>query len=539
MEEKYVAAKAKVMEVKENNAYVIGFRCPDCQSGYVTADYSNTAKLNVGDIIDVKINGITKDQTLKIQFLYEKPDAGWMPDIMALARELGIVVEQKEEKPIVPVDAKQEEQDEQLAHWTRAFINDLPNSSFAYVEPCYGKTTEDKNARHLPYKDAGGKIDLPHLRNALARVNQIKPICSDTNKDAAISHARSELEKAAKSAGIGQYRVRESFGNRVYRILDTFDGGTFIGLSKIDMEVDTLADRDTFDRIAEEHQMADFTLIKHWWGQDGQYRHWDLFIDGKEHFVLEKDPLSETEMRVIQREPYSEEFWLRGEKLETIAPNNPGNPSKNMECSIQQIDKGKVAIYEDAQQADGAWLKRVEFFGSKIEGRWSLTSDISRVWHALKETTQLSEQNPLDSDILLSGEIRAWEETPDGLKVHGRALSFGVWNGFYWPPEVIEKSPLNEFDNMIIDVEHDTSKVAGVILKKEVKGPDVNVDFIVHDYETMEKIKNGEYKGLSIDAKVSADPVRRVVTGIKRYTRLTVCKNPACKVCYIGATNCE
>lgn len=89
------------------------------------------------------------------------------------------------------------------AKWTRAFINDLPNSSFAYVEPCYGKTTDNKNARHLPFRDAGGKVDLPHLRNALARVNQIKPVCSDTNKATAISKARAKLESAAKSAGIG------------------------------------------------------------------------------------------------------------------------------------------------------------------------------------------------------------------------------------------------------------------------------------------------------------------------------------------------
>lgn len=91
------------------------------------------------------------------------------------------------------------------AKWTRAYINTLPNSSFAYVEPCYGKTTDNKNARHLPYKDANGKVDEPHLRNALARVNQIKPICDDTNRSAAIKSARSKLIAAAKRAGIGDY----------------------------------------------------------------------------------------------------------------------------------------------------------------------------------------------------------------------------------------------------------------------------------------------------------------------------------------------
>jgi len=87
--------------------------------------------------------------------------------------------------------------------WTRAYINGLSNSCFAYVEPCYGKTTDNKNARHLPFKDANGKVDLPHLRNALARVEQIKPVCPDTNKATAISKAKAKLEAAAKTAGIG------------------------------------------------------------------------------------------------------------------------------------------------------------------------------------------------------------------------------------------------------------------------------------------------------------------------------------------------
>lgn len=63
---------------------------------------------------------------------------------------------------------------EQAAKWTRAYINSLPDSAFIYVEPGY-KEGLDKRARHLPYKDDKGKIDQPHLRNALARCNQIKP----------------------------------------------------------------------------------------------------------------------------------------------------------------------------------------------------------------------------------------------------------------------------------------------------------------------------------------------------------------------------
>jgi len=99
----------------------------------------------------------------------------------------------------------------EAAKWTRKYINSLPDSSFAYIEPCYKRgDTKNKNARHLPYKDKNGKIDLPHLRNALARVNQIKPICPDTDREEAIATARKVLEAAAKKVGIGDYSTSEA-----------------------------------------------------------------------------------------------------------------------------------------------------------------------------------------------------------------------------------------------------------------------------------------------------------------------------------------
>jgi len=62
------------------------------------------------------------------------------------------------------------------AVWTTAYVNDLPDSAFLYVEPggtkdADGKTTP-RSLRHFPYKDASGNVDLPHLRNALSRIPQ-------------------------------------------------------------------------------------------------------------------------------------------------------------------------------------------------------------------------------------------------------------------------------------------------------------------------------------------------------------------------------
>ena len=88
------------------------------------------------------------------------------------------------------------------AEQSAAQQNDLPDSSFAAIEPGgkkdeSGKTTP-RSLRHLPFKDDSGKVDLPHLRNALSRLSQTQ--LSDDLK----SKARATLESAARSAGVGK-----------------------------------------------------------------------------------------------------------------------------------------------------------------------------------------------------------------------------------------------------------------------------------------------------------------------------------------------
>lgn len=60
--------------------------------------------------------------------------------------------------------------------WSTADIDNLADSAFLYIEPGGekdkdGKTTP-RSLRHFPYKDASGAVDLPHLRNAIARIPQ-------------------------------------------------------------------------------------------------------------------------------------------------------------------------------------------------------------------------------------------------------------------------------------------------------------------------------------------------------------------------------
>jgi len=66
------------------------------------------------------------------------------------------------------------------AKWTTAYVNDLPDSAFLYVENT-GKKDEDgktvpRSARHLPFRDKQGNYDCRHLHAAAARANQIKGV---------------------------------------------------------------------------------------------------------------------------------------------------------------------------------------------------------------------------------------------------------------------------------------------------------------------------------------------------------------------------
>jgi len=86
------------------------------------------------------------------------------------------------------------------AVWSRAYINDLPDSAFAYIEPGGKKDEEGKTTprslRHLPYKDKEGKIDPAHVRNALARLPQTH-ISAEAK-----AAAKKKLLAAARKVGI-------------------------------------------------------------------------------------------------------------------------------------------------------------------------------------------------------------------------------------------------------------------------------------------------------------------------------------------------
>lgn len=71
--------------------------------------------------------------------------------------------------------------------WSTKYQNDLPDSAFLYVAPGGRKDSEGKTVprslRHLPYKNMQGNVDCSHLRNALARMNQVEGLSKSKEQE--------------------------------------------------------------------------------------------------------------------------------------------------------------------------------------------------------------------------------------------------------------------------------------------------------------------------------------------------------------------
>ena len=95
-----------------------------------------------------------------------------------------------------------------MAEWSSSYVTGLPDSAFACV---------DSDGRHYPHHNAGGALDLPHLRAALSRVGDA------SNTQCGKGH----LQAHAKAAGMGQkdYLKAEQLGTAKWRVLAIPFGG--------------------------------------------------------------------------------------------------------------------------------------------------------------------------------------------------------------------------------------------------------------------------------------------------------------------------
>ncbi|OGB61490.1 MAG: hypothetical protein A2Y94_14010 [Caldithrix sp. RBG_13_44_9] len=139
--------------------------------------------------------------------------------------------------------------------WTAAFINMFEDNCFAVVEST-GKKDDDgrtlpKTARHLPHHakgdgaaGTGGKIDLPHLRNALARMNQITSVTDKITTEELRGRAKKHLIAHAKKEGIGDYDILEITDNdeEVKLILEDLSVERILKVFGLELKIDTEED---------------------------------------------------------------------------------------------------------------------------------------------------------------------------------------------------------------------------------------------------------------------------------------------------------
>ena len=87
--------------------------------------------------------------------------------------------------------------------WRRAYVDALPDEAFAVVHVRQDGT----RSRHLPHHDPDGRVNIPHLRSALARVGQVR---WEDPADAA--QARRHLEAHQEGLGARPAPVRPADG---------------------------------------------------------------------------------------------------------------------------------------------------------------------------------------------------------------------------------------------------------------------------------------------------------------------------------------
>jgi len=140
------------------------------------------------------------------------------------------------------------EEPEVYAEWTTAFVNDLPDSSFLYIAPGGEKDddgrTKPRGLRYFPYRDASGKVDLPHLRNAIARIPQSTAPGLDKEKMASLqAKARKMLDAERPEEAAAEFAAPVALGETDDRWVELARSGSHFGRAserKVDLGPDDI-----------------------------------------------------------------------------------------------------------------------------------------------------------------------------------------------------------------------------------------------------------------------------------------------------------
>ncbi|RLI20126.1 hypothetical protein DRO54_06960, partial [Candidatus Bathyarchaeota archaeon] len=134
--------------------------------------------------------------------------------------------------------------------WTRNYIDKLPDSAFALILPGGTKDEEGKTVprslRKFPHHRKDGTIDIPHLRNANARVGIMlkNPELRGDLTVAQLKAAKAHLDNHKKELGIGEFREEEQKkNNEIEAAMDEIPEWFLPYLEAIEESIADLEDR--------------------------------------------------------------------------------------------------------------------------------------------------------------------------------------------------------------------------------------------------------------------------------------------------------
>lgn len=272
------------------------------------------------------------------------------------------------EVSIVDVPANEEPFVMTKAAWSTAFINDLPDSSFLYIEPG-GKKDEDgkttpRSLRHFPYKDGEGKVDMPHLNNALSRIPQSNlPDDVKAQATARAQHAKEE-QTVNKAVGVmldpstATYATLNAMRDCIYRLGDKLRDPSDLDEAKAEIEriramLDSAQEFATMVNKAMTEITAEVTKAKG---------------DGKKMPAFMKEQMSKL-LETIKAamgdgEPDADDETKKTEKaLETISKAGKAQFSKERMAKLHDAFVHMGTMYKEADAA--AFQKAVEAWTAK------------------------------------------------------------------------------------------------------------------------------------------------------------------------------
>ena len=273
-----------------------------------------------------------------------------------------------------------------MAAWSSSYITALPDSAFACI---------DSSGRHYPHHDSSGKLDLPHLRNALSRLGQ-----SDTT-----SCGAAHLRAHAKAEGIGESKALKAsvVGDDHFRLLAIPFGGPIKGrdldgeyfTARTDIKADWFPSRPVLWHHGADALIGDAVIGKAtdlvqeedgWW-VDVWVEHGQKRADLIKR-LADRIPLygsSGTIGYLKKAQPSGEiTVWPYVEQTLTTSPQNNYSVLRAAKAVLQDFDSAEIPL----DRAVKAWLGDLDALGADLtltSGGSEAVAKAGRVLSAVNE----------------------------------------------------------------------------------------------------------------------------------------------------------